>query len=220
MTASQTTAAAPVRASAVLTIADLAGPGTPLTPADLAAAALRLGVGLAKVRAVDEVESRGRGFADDGRPIILFEPHVFHKQTAGRFDATHPDVSYPAWGTQPYPGSQKIRYGQLAQAMSLDLEAALKSASWGRYQVMGYNHALAGFANVSAFVRAVVSGEAAQLAGFVAFLIAQPPLLNALRLGDWAGFARRYNGEGYAQHGYDQRLKAAFARARAGGATA
>lgn len=212
MTASQTTAAAPVRASAVLTIADLAGPGTPLTPADLAAAALRLGVGLAKVRAVDEVESRGRGFADDGRPIILFEPHVFHKQTAGRFDATHPDVSYPAWGTQPYPGSQKIRYGQLAQAMSLDLEAALKSASWGLFQIMGYNAGLCGFADVSAFVRAMARDEAAQLAAFAAFLLRQPPMLGALKLGDWAGFARRYNGEGYAQHGYDQRLKVAFRR--------
>jgi hypothetical protein len=210
--------AAPVRASVTLTLADLAGPATPLTAADMAQAsrALGAGVGLAKVRAVVEVESRGRGFGEGGRPIILFEPHIFHRLTSGKFSEAWPEISYPTWGTLPYPSSQKTRYAQLEQAMRLDPSAALKAASWGLFQLMGYNFKPCGFASVEAFVRAMVSGEAAQLAAFTAFVAGQPAMLNALRLGDWAGFARAYNGPGYAQHGYDQRLKAAFAKARQG----
>lgn len=209
-------AAEPVRASIALTPADLCGPATPLADADLAQAARALGVGVAKVRAVVEVESRGRGFGDLGRPIILFEPHVFHRLTGGRFSEAWPEISYPTWGTLPYPSSQKTRYAQLAQAMGLDPAAALKSASWGLFQLMGYNFKPCAFGDVEAFVRAMVAGEGAQLAAFTAFVAGQPAMLNALRLGDWAGFARAYNGPGYAQHGYDQRLKVAFAKARTG----
>lgn len=201
-----------IRASAMLTLADLSGPATRLGPDDFAAAARRLGVGVAKVEAVDEVESTGRGFGDGGRPIILFEPHVFSALTSGAFDASHPDVSYRRLFEKPYPSSQQTRYAQLAQAMGLNPEAALKATSWGLYQILGKYHALAGFPDVFAFVRDMVSGESAQLAAFAQFLLSQPPILSALRLGDWAGFARHYNGPAYAQHGYDQRLKVAFRR--------
>ncbi len=50
--------------------------------ADLQRAASTLGVPLASVRAVNEVESRGAGFLPDGRPVILFERHVMYRQLA------------------------------------------------------------------------------------------------------------------------------------------
>ncbi|HEX7887658.1 MAG TPA: N-acetylmuramidase family protein [Phenylobacterium sp.] len=190
------------------------GPATPLAPADLAAAAAQLQVSLARVRAVDEVESRGRGFHPESRrPIILFEPHVFSRRTQHRFDASHPEVSYPTWNTRPYPPSQAQRYAQLFAAMALDETEALKSASWGRFQIMGLNHAAAGFPTVQAFVAAMVKGEGEQMGAFARFVLANPGLLAALRTGDWAGFARLYNGPNFAAHGYDQKLKVAYARA-------
>jgi hypothetical protein len=219
------TPAAPVRASAALSLADLRGPASAITDADIAAAARTLGrgIGPAKVQAVRAVESRGRGFGApdaDGlaRPIILYEPHVFHRLTAGRFSEAWPLISYPDWGTEPYPGSQANRWAQLEQAFRLDPGAALGAASWGLFQLMGYNFKACGFDTVEAFVRAMATTEAAHLAAFATFVAGSPTMVQALALGDWAGFARLYNGKGYAQHGYDQKLKAAFAKARAGGA--
>ena len=52
---------------------------------------------------------------------------------------------------------------------------------------------------------------AAQLDAFATF-IAREPFLSALRAQDWARFARAYNGSGYAQNQYDQKLAAAFHR--------
>lgn len=190
-----------------------AGEALPLGEGAFQEAAKILGVGLAKVRAVDEVESRGRGFhPTTRRPIILFEPHVFSRQTEGRFDANYPWLSYKAWGERDYPVSQTQRYEQLRAAMALAPAAALAACSWGRFQVMGFNYKAAGFANVHAFWGAMKRSEGEQLRAFARFVAASPSMLSALQAGDWGGFARRYNGPGYAQHGYDQRLKAAYAR--------
>lgn len=191
----------------------LTGPATPLVEADVLRAARILGVSAAKVRAVCAVESNGRGFhPETRRPVILYEPHVFHRMTQGRFAAQHPDLSYKAWGARPYPASQAQRWGQLAAAMALDETAALSAASWGLFQIMGFNFRSCGFDSVQGFALAMCQTEGEQLAAFARFVGAQPEMHQALVAGDWAGFARRYNGEGYAQHSYDQKLKAAFAR--------
>jgi hypothetical protein len=198
-----------------------AGEALPLAPEAWAEAARILGVSIAKVRAVSEVESHGRAFhPDTGRPVILFEPHVFSRLTAHRFDASHPELSYPTWGERDYPVSQVIRYEQLRAAMELDRAAALQACSWGRFQIMGFNCKPAGFANVTAFWSAMKRSEGEQLRAFARFVGCSPPMKAALQAGDWAGFARRYNGKGYAQHGYDQKLKVAFARWRAADAAA
>jgi hypothetical protein len=193
--------------------ADITGPATPLGPQDIPRAATILGVSAAKIGAVMDVESRGRGFhPETQRPIILFEPHVFSRLTDHKFDAAHPDLSYPEWGTLPYPATQGQRYAQLQAAMDLASSAALGSASWGMFQIMGFNSAAAGFESVESMVRAMCQSEGEHLAAFARFIGGNPVMLKALRAGDWAGFARAYNGKSFAQHGYDQKLKSAFAR--------
>ena len=57
---------------------------TTLTAADFARAAKNLNVEIAAIRAVAEVEAAGAGFLPDGRPAILYEAHVFHKETGGK----------------------------------------------------------------------------------------------------------------------------------------
>lgn len=193
--------------------ADLVGAALPLTDDDVRAAAKLLGVSTAHVRAVMDVESNGRGFhPETRRPVILFEPHIFSRRTAGRFDASHPEISYGKWGDKPYPATQRQRYDQLVAAMALDEGAALQSASWGLFQIMGFNGGAAGFVTPQDFVRAMAAGEGEQLLAFARFVGSQAEMADALRRSDWAGFARRYNGPGFAQHGYDQKLKAAFQR--------
>lgn len=179
----------------------------PLTSADFARAAAALGCVPAAVRAVVEVESKG-GFLPDGRVRLLFERHKFSAFTGHAYDADHPAVS----ARQPggYLGNAR-EYDRLDEALSLDRQAALKSASWGAFQIMGFNHAAAGFADVETFVAAMVSGHAAQLDAFVAF-VHTAGVATALAAQDWPAFARGYNGPAYARFAYDTKIAAAFAR--------
>ena len=184
------------------------GNPAPLRDADYAHAAQSLGCTVAAIRAVAHVESAGGGFLADGRPKLLFERHVFHARTGGRFGAAHPAVSSASRGG--YLGGAR-EYERLRRAITLDRRAALESASWGKFQIMGFNFAAAGHRHVEQFVGAMVSGEAAQLAAFAAFIEAKK-LADALIREDWTAFARGYNGPAFAQNAYDRKIAAAHAR--------
>lgn len=193
---------------------EFTGNPAPLRTADYERAARDLGCTVAAVQAVAQVESAGGGFLRDSRPKILFERHIFHKRTGGRHSARNSDVSWPQRGG--YLGGAR-EYERLRQAIALDRQAALESASWGKFQLMGFNCASAGHADVESFVRAVVSGEPAQLAGFVAFIKINK-LDDELVRRDWAGFARGYNGPDFAENRYDRKMADAYAIFARGGA--
>jgi hypothetical protein len=72
--------------------------------ADYSAAAARLGVPVAAVRAVADVESNGVTHWADGRPPILFEAHWFSHFTDHRYDADHPAISSYGWNPSLYRG--------------------------------------------------------------------------------------------------------------------
>lgn len=182
-----------------------------LTLKALQEAADELGVELAAIRAVDEIESRGAGFTSDGKVKVLFERHKFHEFTNGKFDATHPNLSNRKAGGY---GSSKSQYGRFSDAFALDPEAAMKSASWGRYQIMGFNHQWAGFTTVGAFVDAMKVSEDEHLKAFVN-LIRVWGLTQELKERNWASFARQYNGPKFKQNKYDEKLAAAYARFKA-----
>lgn len=193
---------------------EFSGNPTPLGDADFERAARKLGCTVAAVRAVAQVESAGSRFFADKRPKILFERHVFHKRTGGRFSARHSDVSWPQAGG--YVGGPR-EYDRLRDAIALDRQAALESASWGKFQVMGFNCATCGHDDVESFVSAMVSGEGAQLDAFVTF-IQTNKLDDELVRRDWAGFARGYNGPAYARNKYDKKMADAYALFSQGGA--
>ncbi|WP_420606024.1 N-acetylmuramidase domain-containing protein [Novosphingopyxis sp.] len=183
------------------------GSAARLSGAAVARAANGLGCSEAAIRAVIEVESRG-GFDEEGRPHILFERHYFHRLTDGRFGVAHPELSCKTWGGY---GRASAQYGRLARAIALDREAALRSASWGMFQIMGDNFQAAGFADVERFVTAMMEGEDRHLQAFIAFVRARR-LDGALARCDWRGFARGYNGRAFARNRYDEKLASAFAR--------
>jgi N-acetylmuramidase-like protein len=180
-----------------------------LSDADFGRAAAALGAEIAAVQAVAEVETAGNAFDDRGRPRILFERHYFHRLTGGRFDAAHAAISDPTAGGY---GKFSEQYGKLHEAYALDADAALRSASWGRFQIMGDNCRAAGHLSVREFVVALTQTEAAHLDAFVAFVCSDKAMAEALRKKDWATFARRYNGPGYAKNDYDGKLKRAYER--------
>ncbi|MBI1207263.1 MAG: DUF3380 domain-containing protein [Azospirillum sp.] len=183
-----------------------------LASADYLAAAKRLGVDVAVIRAIDIVETGGRsGFTEAGRLRCLYEPHLFHRLTQGRYSAGHPDLSYPHWRRGHY-GTQADIVARIEAAASLDSEAALGATSWGRFQVLGLHHRRLGYDTAGDLVEAFRRSEACHLDGFVAFSEGVDGLVAAMRGHDWAGIALRYNGSGYRAHDYDGRLAAAWRR--------
>jgi hypothetical protein len=189
-------------------------PAKKLTEEDFTRAAVALGIEIAKIKAVAAVESAGGGFLNDGRPKILFEGHWFSKLTNHKYDKTHPSISYEKWTKQFYKGGAG-EYGRLNLAKGLDKEAALKSTSWGKFQIMGFNHKLAGYITVESYVNDMYKTEALQLFAFVKFLQSKK-LDRYLKSKDWANFAKFYNGSKYAENKYDIRLQQAYTAYAAG----
>ncbi len=183
---------------------DFTGSASPLTDAGLATFYRATGASGADLWAVLSVETSGCGYLPDKRPKMLFERHVFHTLTGGRYDHAHPDVSAASAGGYGPAGAGQ--YARLGKAIRLDRTSALKSASWGIGQVMGLNYSEAGYPDVEAMVAAMVASEDAQLAAMAGFLTASH-LAPLLARNDWEGFALRYNGPDYARHNYDGLLR-------------
>lgn len=172
--------------------------------ADYLRVADALGVLPSRILAASAVESAGAGFLPDGRPKILFEGHLFHKFTKGKYSKSHPTISYPRWVKTHYKGGAK-EYTRLAAALELDQEAALRATSFSRFQIIGDNYRLAGYKSVEEYVEAMFEDEDNSLEAFANF-IKNTGLLVALRAGDWKTFARGYNGAGYRRNRYDEKL--------------
>lgn len=184
-----------------------------LSQGDLVRAAKELEIPIAAMLAINEVESKGTGFLPNGLPVILYERHIMYRVL-------------PDYGLDPKdymldcPGLVNNRGGgylggmreweRLERAKNINLNAALESASWGSYQIMGFHWHLLGFKDVIEYVEYNKISEANQLDCFIRFVKSQPGMLQALRTQDWARFATLYNGKNHKQ--YDLRIAKAFNR--------
>jgi N-acetylmuramidase len=198
---------------------EFTGAALPLTAADVTEVAAQLGCEPAAIWAVCDVESAGSGFLPDKRPRILFEAHVFGKLTRHRFDAAHPNVSAPLWNWARYGAGGAHQYDRLAEAIAIAdgqwRTAALESASWGLFQILGVNFGQCGFAAVEEYVAAMCDSERRHLMAFTEFC-RRGGLDRFLRARDWIRFALGYNGPAEANNGYDTKLAAAYRRRAAG----
>ncbi len=183
-----------------------AGDGTSISEAKIEWAAKELGAEVAAIRAVIEVETGGVFFTESGRPKILYERHYFSRLTAARYNADFSNIANAVRGGY---GASSIQYAKLEVAMLLDREAALKSASWGAFQIMGENHSNAGYDTVEAFVTAMHQSADEHLAAFVGFVKASS-LAGHLKNKKWASFAKGYNGPKYEDNAYDTKLETAY----------
>jgi hypothetical protein len=189
---------------------DFKGPAQRLTDMDLSFAGHLIGAGEDEFHAVLEVESSGSGFDKQGRPKMLFEPHVFYRclPAEKRQRAVTAGLAYPEWRRGQYPADS---YPRLLKAIEIDEAAALKACSWGLGQILGENHKACACDTVQRMVHDTTISEGKQLNQMVAF-IRHKKLDDDLKRHDWAGFARGYNGAGYAAHNYHGRLADAFKR--------
>jgi hypothetical protein len=165
-------------------------------------------VGEDELRAVVTVEASGSGFDAQGRLKMLFEPHRFYRELGERKRelAVTQGLAYERWGERPYPADS---YPRLLAAIKIDRPGALRSASWGLAQIMGSNAKSAGYATAEDMIADFLDDEEKHLTAMVRFIISEA-LDDELRNHDWRGFARGYNGPGYAKHGYHTKLAAAF----------
>lgn len=186
------------------------GNATPPTEVRIPMLAHRLGVDEDTVRAVVEVEAAGRSFDSEGRPTMLFEPHVFYRLLSGdqRQRAVEAGLAYPRWGERPYP---RESYSRMRAACEINQTAALKSASWGATQILGQNHEMIGYPTVQAMVQSFMDNADAHIEGMVRFILGAG-LDSDMRNRNWRGFARGYNGPGYERNQYHVKLAQAYAK--------
>ena len=128
-----------------------------------------LGCEPAALKAVQQVETGGRGgFFSPGRPAILFEGHIFWTQLKKRgsnpedYVKGNENILYPKWEKGHYKGGIG-EYDRLEQARKINREAADASASWGMFQIMGFNYAACGEESIESFVRSMCESEFKQL---------------------------------------------------------
>jgi hypothetical protein len=178
-----------------------------LTEQDYIDAANKIGCEVAIIKAVAEVESGGGGFIK-GSPKILFEAHQFYKRTPTPCNDESICVSSWSEARKLYRGGLK-EYPRLLLAMSYDAEAALESASWGKFQIMGFNFYRCYYQTVEDFVQDMFKTEREHLKAFLNF-IDSTGLKQAMIDKDWAKFAKGYNGASYKVNKYDERLERAY----------
>jgi hypothetical protein len=186
-----------------------------ITNAQIVLLARMFGYNPAAVASVLEVEAPKGGFLQDGRLTILFERHWFYKLTPEKVSKVRPDLS------NPQPGGYKggdAEWDRLNAAIAFDEINALKSASWGKPQIMGFNHALCGYGTVKDMIEDFKRGEYNQVKAMLQLIKNQPSWDRALKSQNWKRFAELYNGPNQdrgdldPKNDYEYLLKQAFTK--------
>lgn len=180
-----------------------------LSEADLISAAINLGVPVSSIRAINTVESRGEGFLENGRAVILFERHKMHqflKEAGLNADALaekYPNLVNPKRGGYSGGTAEWLRFDM---AMQIHAESAIKATSWGLFQIMGMHWHALGYESAEHMKQAMGESEDQQLDAFVRFVKSEEALLKAIKAKKWAEVARLYNGPAYKDNLYDVKL--------------
>jgi hypothetical protein len=182
-----------------------------LTDKDFDLAAETLGCEVNAIKAVAIVESGGKDFFIDVEgeklPVILWERHKFYKYSSGPYSKTHPHLS----NKTPGGYSTKLNeWKKFKEAYALEPEAAILSASFGAFQIMGFNHIRVGYPKVEDFFEAMKRSAKDHLSAFVQFIKTDPRLLEAIRTKNWKRFAYLYNGPEFWKNEYDKKMASAY----------
>jgi len=174
------------------------------------------------LKALIQVEAGNKsGFESDGRPQILFEGHIFYKYLVKKYGEKktqelarkHPNIVYKKWSKSQYYGGIR-EHDRLSEAASIDRELALMSASYGMFQIMGFNHSLCGCVFLQDFINRMWRSQLDQIELAIEFLknskFRGKSLLYWLKTKHWANFAEGYNGPGYKSNKYDVKLYEAW----------
>lgn len=190
----------------------------PLTEADFEEVAAELGIEVAAMKAVVEIEAgrEHKGFWSEGKPLINFDLAVYrrmagrHNINLSKYTSSHPLV-FNRPDARRFGSQQAAVQARLDQALSIDTVAAIEGTFWGMFQIGGFNWRQCGADSPQEFMKLMQRSERDQLALFGEF-ITRTGLLPALKAKNWSAFARGYNGPSYAARGYHTRLARAYAK--------
>jgi hypothetical protein len=174
----------------------------------------------AKIHALADTETSGRGYEPTGRVIPAIEVHAFSDATNHAFDLTNPNLSWPEWipykkgekppgglPLHPYLMSYDDRWGLWSAQAELSIEGACCGLSLGRFQQLigrtplmrrqGFqpHWKTLGFPSAEALFRKLCKSEFDQFEVFATFMRAFGAL-PAWRAGNWQAVTRIYNGPG------------------------
>ncbi|MCL4713190.1 MAG: DUF3380 domain-containing protein [Pseudorhodoplanes sp.] len=179
------------------------------------------GIETAALLAVVEIESAGRALEDDGKtPRLLFERHIFHRELRKRAPeklarAVEVGLAIPKWNRAVQykdQGTSRGRLAVLARARAIETECANRSCSWGVGQTMGFLAEEMGFGSATEMVNSITGGGIPTQVAAMVREIKNKKLKDELNSHNWAGFARVYNGPGYAANQYDTKMAAAYSK--------
>jgi len=163
----------------------------------------RAGITVEVLRAVKHVESRGKPAA------VRFEPHLFHRK--------RPDLAEEIPYTRSPKGFSLVRSetnrAALEHALTVDADTAIRSTSFGAYQVLG-GYLLAAYPGPPLEAYRRFSGNPSEASDLMVAAWFQDNA-TARRAAnqnppDFEGLARAYNGPNFHVHKYDERLRAAW----------
>lgn len=162
--------------------------------------AKRLGVEVAVLKAISKKESKGSGFYTKGQARILFERHYMYRELkkTGKTDAelkqlqsSYSDIINIVQGGY---GKESAQYEKLKKAKNIDIDCAIKSCSWGRFQVMGvYYENL--YDSPQHMEEAMNMCERQHFEYFSSYLKETNGLIKALNEHNWEKVAELYNGK-------------------------
>jgi hypothetical protein len=162
------------------------------------------------LQAILQIESGGAAFGKDGRLTLRFEAHIFKRQLANDavFNQHFQIAASRPWVAQQWlrlaggvlepihTGSQATEYRAFERARGINAEAAYRSVSMGAAQIMGFNHARIGYPSAETMFNDFQRSQAAQIVGFLNFMLTNATLMHAVRRKDWRLIAELYNGAG------------------------
>ncbi len=189
-----------------------------LTEQDYREVAERLGVEVAAIKAVVDIEAgrQHEGFSAPGMPLINFDLTMFRRFAGkkginlAKYQRTHA-VVFSRPNARKYGSQQAAQHARLKAARTIDNTTAIEGTFWGMFQIGGFNWKKCGCRDINDFVDRMSRSERDQLDLFANF-IESSGLLKYLRAKNWSAFAKGYNGPSYASRGYHTRLAQAYAR--------
>jgi len=143
------------------------------------------------IKAFIDVES-GRYHKFDGQLVINYEAHYFKKFSG---------IVVPDRNIIRGDGlNQEDEWRNFIEARGKEEEAAYKSISMGKTQIMGANHKILGYKSAKLMFEAFDKTEDNAIYGFGSFVKAHRGLLKACRTKDYHKMAYYYNGKAYKKY--------------------
>ena len=183
---------------------------------NIIALASKLNIEPALIYAIIKTESNGVYRTKQGIRV-LFERHICYrlvKEKHGEAYAKEQHKKYPHLCNPRAGGYGKYskQYKKLNRAIELfGSNIAYNSASYGAFQIMGFNHKLCGYESAFEMFSHFhyLDSEKNQFLAFGKFVenYQNGKLLQALKDKNWHEVARRYNGRNYKKNRYAEKLE-------------